>query len=713
MDWTGYGTAFLNTLFKGAADGTAGTVQRFIADNIIGGIDGAFKKIGFDVDVNQSDFYPLGAVAYWDKIIKSVKDVNQNLGISGTLSKTLEENFKLAYSDAVEIGANQEDVAKNYQQYVSETGRAIAMTSNQMYNLTEMSKVFGMESTKVISTYNGVGLGISESTKRMKRLVIESNKMGLVPSEVMKELNANLDAIDKYSFKNGVKAMEKMAKNAILTKVSMKSALALSEKLWEGGVEGAIQMGAELQLLGGEFAAMGDPFELFYTARNEPEKFQAQLAKIASTYAVINKESGEVEINAQGMQVLREAAKATGQDFTELAKAGKNMRKVMNIEGLFDASIKGKNDFDDILNKVAGVAEYDKTMNQWVVRMQQGGKEVVKSISALTEGDIAKLDLVGEVSEQDVFKSIIKSNETLSETLQRLINTLKVDMLSSADYTEFYSMAQQAASNIKETLAPIIEAFKTLNAQSIENIKKWANPLSEGELAKTFQGLWSNVTDTFNGIFVTAGKIFLNIIAELGKTLLATMKYAWDYGISSLYNSIVLPILKIFNSSAEPMLAPDASEIYKGISFSEAITKALPDVAKSLVGELYSASERQMKYEFGQIFSGESETDKKNKEILQRNIGGLDTKIQERLISEYISDDVKNPTKGPKILGTERFYVEINGEIKMVSPDGSVKSIGAAELEEVKKFVVDAIQKNISSGGKSTSPTNVTKLQTR
>ena len=92
--------------------------------------------------------------------------------------------------------------------------------------------------------------------------------------------------------------------------------------------EGAIEAAAQLQVLGGSLAAMGDPFQLMYKARNSPEELAKSLSKAVTASATFNSTTKEYEVNAYELDRLREAAQGLGLDYTKLAEAAKQGAKL-------------------------------------------------------------------------------------------------------------------------------------------------------------------------------------------------------------------------------------------------------------------------------------------------------------------------------------------------------------------------------------------------
>lgn len=466
VDMVGWGVQKLTNLLYDLAQaygmtylmlGKAGVIQQMISDgvekidNVLGRFtDGALK-------IGARDFSPFGNIFYWDRIFKSIKNTNQVLGIAGNFAKKIESSFVKALPAAFDIGATADELAQSYKSFIDEFGGNRMMDAEDMYRLTEYKKVFGDGMEQIASSYANIGIGIMRTSVGMQRLVKDSDKVGANASIVQKELKSNISYLDKLSFKNGVKGLQDMAKFSVQTKMSLQSALGFAEKIWEGSLEGAAEMSADLQLLGGQFATIGDPFELMFMSRNEPDRLQKRLYETLKSVTEFNKNLGEIQINALGMSQLRELSKITGISLEELSKTAKNAGREMQIRNLFSTQLQGAKDFEEIVAKVSQSAEFDKIKNAWIVKTASGNK----SIAQLNRADIEGLSTMRQnVSDKDVFKDVIHTNEVMSETMQRLIDVFKIKFFDPAPYQEIDKYMKGFASNMETIFEG--EAFKSL-----------------------------------------------------------------------------------------------------------------------------------------------------------------------------------------------------------------------------------------------------------
>ena len=69
-----------------------------------------------------------------------------------------------------------------------------------------------------------------------------------------------------------------MSSDALRLKLDMDGIASLADKVFRP--EGAIEMAAQLSVMGGEFAKLGDPMTLMFKARNDMEGFAKDIGRL-------------------------------------------------------------------------------------------------------------------------------------------------------------------------------------------------------------------------------------------------------------------------------------------------------------------------------------------------------------------------------------------------------------------------------------------------
>jgi len=495
----------MNTVTQGGdlkAAGTAithgfeGWVQHGIG-KALGEVEG---MLGGMVDIGAQDFTPYGSIKYWNDIISLARDMNRSLGIAGELGRNIQRSFVDSLPVLAELGVEAEKMVADYANFIEKIGRNLELTSDEIERFAEIRAVFGQDASEIFAYFDNLGVSIADSSKGLKKLLKDSQSIGLNSRKVLSELTKNLRYIDRLSFKEGRKGLEEMAKMAVKTKLTMSEVAKFSEGILDGGIEGAIEMGANLQILGGEIAAMGDPFELFYLARNAPEEFAERIQDATKGVAQFNDATGEIDIDPLGMSRLREMSKYVNIDLEELSRTAKAIAKESEIEGMFDASMRQLPEFEQMLTKVAGAASFDTGLNQWVVTID-GAKKSIQELSEQDIGELGALDV--DVSAEDSMMSIVKSNESLNEVLDRLIKQLKLTAISPETYFVTEDFVKPFADAVRISTLPWAEAFNNLGDNAAANFEEFLEAGLTDGIGGILEEGFNNVTGTLQGIYGT------------------------------------------------------------------------------------------------------------------------------------------------------------------------------------------------------------------
>jgi hypothetical protein len=122
-----------------------------------------------------------------------------------------------------------------------------------------------------------------------------------------------------------------MAAQAQRVGFDIKHAQTLSNEILEGGLEEAVKRSSELQALGGNIGALGDPGQLYRMAMYDIEGLQDELIKASSSAVDFNETTGDFKIGGEEMLRLRQQAKILGLTYEEVAKGAINARKEQEI----------------------------------------------------------------------------------------------------------------------------------------------------------------------------------------------------------------------------------------------------------------------------------------------------------------------------------------------------------------------------------------------
>jgi hypothetical protein len=309
-----------------------------------------------------------GAKALKDQFIPSLSEIFQKflsidhlahqtantLGFQGERFKMMAENLSATREEFAGMGFEIESAYKAQSALSDATGRQVMLTREASKAMAETARITGMEVEDLAGMTGEMelfGLGAQQATSLILDMSKEAANMGLNSGQVIKKFQQNLGLLNKLNFKAGVKGLKEMAKFSEKYKIDMQDVAAVADKVFRP--EGAIEAAAQLQVLGGDLAALGDPFQLMYKARNAPEELAKSITKAATASATFNEKTGEFEVNAYELDRMREAASALGMDYSKLVETAKQGAKVKKFEGLLG----GKGLDDETMEALTGAAQ--------------------------------------------------------------------------------------------------------------------------------------------------------------------------------------------------------------------------------------------------------------------------------------------------------------------------------------------------------------------
>ena len=356
---------------------------------------------------------------YLQESDKTIKSTILSLGMSGAKSDLMRKSFEESATFVARLGGSLADVQTIQQGYADETGRARAMTASMVEDITLIGKGTGLgieQATKLGAQFEFMGLDAKKSMDYVQGIVDTSERMGINTTKVLKNITDNFKKVNTYSFASGVKGMAKMAEDAEKFQVDMKDALNAADAA--KGLEKAIDLAANLQVMGGEFAKT-DPFEWMYLARNEPDKLTKKISEMTRGLVTFKKDSEGVFqkfISPADRQRLESVAKSLGISNEEMVKITER-----------------RADLDKMTKEMAGTGltgrEKELVQGAAIFNAKSGKFEVqlagsMKDISTLTETQAKSFE-----QEQETLKERAKQALTFDQTFKATIEILKASLL--------------------------------------------------------------------------------------------------------------------------------------------------------------------------------------------------------------------------------------------------------------------------------------------
>lgn len=319
----------------------------------------------------------------WQYLMQSDKVIRQtilNLGMSGAKAELMRTSFENSAQVVAHMGGTLADVQSIMQGYADETGRARALSSQMVQDIMAIGKGTGLgveQATKLGAQFEYMGFDAKTTMEYVQGVVDTSERMGVNTTKVLRNISDNFKKLSTFTFQAGVKGFAEMAQYAEKTRVSMTTALDVAEAT--RNLDKVIELGANLQVMGGRFAEM-DPFQWLYTVRNEPEKLNEQISKMTEGIYTLRKSSDgtfEKFISPADRDRLANVAKSLGIAQEEMFEIAQRRLDI----SLMDKQLAGAGLTKQQKELIQGAAVFNKTTGKFQVEL--GG--VMKDISEMTQ----------------------------------------------------------------------------------------------------------------------------------------------------------------------------------------------------------------------------------------------------------------------------------------------------------------------------------------
>ena len=429
---------------------------------------------------------------------KAIKTSALSMGLLGSRSDEFRGNITSAQDAAIALGTTIQDLAEIQANYSDELGRAVLLSEKGLNNINEIAKGTGIGAegaAKMTAEFNAQGLSTQKTADLIEQVMNDASSMGLNASKTIKNIQGNIKLLNRYNFKGGVKGLAKMAETVTKLGISMETVAPMADKLFN--IEGAVEMSAQLQVLGGKWSQLADPFKLMYEARNDMDALVKSIGEAAAQSASLD-ENGNIRLASVEMARLRQVAETTGISYDELTEAAKRAGKASIIKTKI--SMTGLNSEEQEF--LANVSEFEDGR---AFIMVKGEKKFLDKLDTNT-------------------KSLIETKKDEQKTLKE-----RAEAAMSFD-DQIKSITDQ----FKQYLLPMAKELADGFGKNLESFRMWMKENKIGEKIQSAAKVIGGVIDTFLG-FVTNHPLLTLGAVGMAKVF----GFLWDSG-SWILNGIQL-----------------------------------------------------------------------------------------------------------------------------------------------------------------------------
>lgn len=316
---------YADSIYQLGDDNKFSVISRQLT-NIQGKVKGIYGEIEKLTDPWAKADHAASQYAKTVGLAKKGMDALRNETLKSLTQKNIAAKFNINAEELIEAQSN----------YVKGIGRNVRLSTADQENMAAMRAVTGTKGTELAALYENFGVNMSNTADHVGRMFSEASQEGILFEKYAENVSKNIKIAQNYTFTNGLKGLESMAKKATALKLDMQQVAALADKV--STVEGAIGVSAKLQVLGGPFASLADPMGMLNEGLNDMEGLQDRLITMIGGMGNFDQATGEVKVSAFNKARLRAAAEAMGISYDNIMESVNAQAKRGEIENQIKAS---------------------------------------------------------------------------------------------------------------------------------------------------------------------------------------------------------------------------------------------------------------------------------------------------------------------------------------------------------------------------------------
>jgi len=409
-----------------------------------------------------------------DKVIRSTI---LNLGMSGTKAALMRDSFEQSAGFVTRLGGSLEDIQSIMTGYADETGRARVMSEQMVKDITAIGKGTGLgieQATRLGAQFELMGFDAKSTMDYVQGVVDTSERMGVNTTKVLKNVNDNFKRLNTYTFQQGVKGFAQMAMYAEKFRIDINQALNAADVA--RSLEGAIDLAANLQIMGGEFAKT-DPFEMLFLSRNDPAKFTEKIADMTKGVVSFRKMadgSFEKFVSPADRDRLAAVAKSLGMEASELTQIAERQAEIQRMR----QQMAGMGLSSKEKELIEGAAIFNKETGRFEVQIAGHMQDVAKLTSTQANAFAKERVSLEERAKQamtfdDTFKATINSLKSALLPILHSVNGLLTKLQPIADWMSKFAGSSGGWIKAGAVLLGAAGAWKMASALFNKGVDNW------------------------------------------------------------------------------------------------------------------------------------------------------------------------------------------------------------------------------------------------
>jgi hypothetical protein len=473
------------------------------------------SEMGGEFKVNMEGLtnYKTAASALQNEIFKQLEresqlhtTINEKIGITGELSRAYRDIILETVPMAATLGFDMENLGDLVTGLGEKSGRFNLLSQKTMENSLVTTRAFGSslrDMSETMSEFEKVGFGAADTLLKIDTAGRSSISLGLNAKKTTEMLKADLGKLNEYGFSNGVQGLNRMIQKSLEFRMNMNDVFKIADKVMSP--DSAIELTANLQVLGGAIGDFNDPLKLMYMATNNVEGLQDALIGAAGGLATYNKEQGKFEVTGANLRRAKEMAAQLGMSTADLNKTAIAAQERIQANNVLLAKGFDMNSKDrEFLTNMSQMKDGKMSITIPESLADKFGKQTEVTLDSLTQSQIDVLKANREAFEKMSPEQIAKQQFSSVKNIENMLQGAGLKSVKVAKDRTF------GRNEMKE--GPNSGALK-LEAIAQENLK-WATDFSDKTLKGVATNFGKEMTKYTDGLISATGDLEKQIKKE-------------------------------------------------------------------------------------------------------------------------------------------------------------------------------------------------------
>lgn len=360
--------------------------------------------------------------------------VNEKAGMTGEYAKNFREELTTANPRLIQLGIGFDELADSAVNLVNQSGKFATINADTWTRAGAVARAYVGTLQNLVSMYpefEKVGLGAADAQERIGEAGKAALSLGLQAQKATKDLSTNLGRLNEFGFKNGIEGLAAMVRKATEFRMEMSNVFTIADKVMNP--EGAIELSANLQVLGGAIGDFNDPLKLMYMSTNNVEGLQDALIGAAGSLATYNEEQGRFEVTGINLRKAKAMASELGISMGELNKiAIASAERTQASSALMARGLTLSDEQKEFITNISQMKGGKMTieLNSEKLQKEFGAKEV--ALENLTQEQLTRLTQFQEEFVKLSDEEIVRKQATDIENMARDVTAIKQKVAAEA-----------------------------------------------------------------------------------------------------------------------------------------------------------------------------------------------------------------------------------------------------------------------------------------